>query len=149
MKHTITFFIFLCSLFVLLAGCGNHQKLGGQVVFPDDEPLKTGIIYFSKSDFLARAFIKQDGTYDVGSLAAKDGLPPGTYKVFISGAMEAIEIEQKSNTPTKVNEMGESASVYTEGFKPLIAQKYTSEQTTPLSITIPGEKTFKITVERP
>ena len=150
MRHIfVTFFLAAACCLLFLSGCGNQQKLGGQVVFSDGEPLKTGTIFFSKSDFLARAHIKQDGSYDVGSFGAKDGLPPGTYKVFITGALEAVEIQPKSDRPKIVNEMGETEAEQTEGFKSLVAQEFTSEETTPLTITVPGERVYNITVERP
>jgi hypothetical protein len=63
--------------------------------------------------------------------------------------VEAVEVKPNSKVKPKTNEMGETIAESTEGFKPLIAAKFTSEETTPLTITIPGEKTFKITVERP
>jgi hypothetical protein len=39
-----------------------------------------------KDNFMARGMINPDGTYTVGSLSESDGLPPGTYQVYISGA---------------------------------------------------------------
>ncbi len=136
MKPVSVFFLLIavcCSL--LVSGCGNKQKLGGRVVFSDGEPLGIGTVFFSNENFLARAHLKSDGTYDVGSLSDKDGLPPGTYKVFITDAIETIRVGPEVKQ--------------TESFKPLVARKFCSAQTTPLTITIPGEKTFEITVERP
>ena len=141
--------IYTLFVLLLLTGCSDKIKLGGKVTFPDGEPLETGTILFSKSDFLARAHIKPDGTYDVGSLGQKDGLPAGTYKVFITGALKTIEIAPKGDAPKIVNEMGDGEVKQTEGFKPLIAQKYTSEETTPLTVTVPSVRAYNITVERP
>jgi hypothetical protein len=112
----------------LLTGCGNNIKLTGRVVFPDGEPLTTGTIYFAKSDFQARANIRSNGYYDVGSLSEKDGLPPGTYKVYIIGAIE--------NNPD-------------EKIISLIATEFIKAETTPLEITVPGENVYNITVQRP
>ncbi|MDR1269569.1 MAG: carboxypeptidase-like regulatory domain-containing protein [Planctomycetaceae bacterium] len=147
----ITFRLINISLFpfllLLLTGCGNNMKLSGKVVYSDGEPLKTGIIMFSKQDFLARATIRPDGSYNVGSLSSKDGLPPGKYKVFITGAVESVSVTEKQNVPQK-NAMGEQEPEK-ESFKSLIAAKYTAEETTPLEIEIPGENVYNITVERP
>ncbi|MDR0335546.1 MAG: hypothetical protein LBI18_00465 [Planctomycetaceae bacterium] len=142
--------ILLLLLFPLLFamnGCGNKIKLSGKVAYSDGEPLKTGIIMFSKQDFLARANIRADGSYDVGSLSSKDGLPPGKYKVFITGAIETI-IATENTLSTQKNAMGE-ATPEKESFKSLIAAKYTAEETTPLEIEVPGENVYNITVERP
>ncbi|MDR0871815.1 MAG: hypothetical protein LBN39_13615 [Planctomycetaceae bacterium] len=144
MKH---FTLLLILLF--LSGCGNNIKLGGKVVFPDGQPLETGIIYFAAPDFFARAAIRPDGTYDVGSLSAKDGLPPGKYKVYIYGAIQSSG--KKNVKQTIVGDDGKSKTVEAEEdiFSPLIAGKFTSIDTTPLEVEVPGENVYNITVERP
>ena len=123
--------IYTLFVVLLLTGCGDNVKLKGRVTFPDGEPLTTGTIYFTTSTFQARANIRSDGYYDVGSLSEKDGLPPGTYKVYIVGAIEENE------DPTD------------ETLRPLIAKEFVSEKTTPLEITVPGENVYNITVEKP
>jgi len=120
--------IYTLFIVLLLTGCSDKEKLSGKVVFPDGEPLTTGTIYFTNDNFTARAHLRTDGTYDVGSLSQKDGLPPGTYKVHISGAIE------------------DNAD---ETIRPLIAPEFASHTTTPLSIMVPGERVYNITVERP
>jgi len=119
------------TLFVvfLFTGCNSgKEKLSGRVVFPDGEPLTVGMIYFTNDHFTARAQLRSDGSYDVGSLAEKDGLPAGTYKVHISGAIE-------------VNSDGSEI--------PLVAREFAADTTTPLTITVPGERVYNIEVERP
>ena len=76
MKH----FIYVLFLALLLTGCGDKEKLSGKVVFSDGQPLTTGTIYFTNDHFTARAHLRTDGIYDVGSLSEKDGLPAGTYQ---------------------------------------------------------------------
>jgi hypothetical protein len=129
MKHLLL--IIYCSLFIFLSGCGDNVKLRGRVTFPDGEPLKTGTIYFSTPLFQARANIRPDGYYDAGSLSEKDGLPAGTYKVYIVGAIE------------------ENEDPADETLRPLIAAEFVSEKTTPLEVTVPGENVYNITVEKP
>ncbi|MDR1962501.1 MAG: carboxypeptidase-like regulatory domain-containing protein [Planctomycetaceae bacterium] len=148
MKPFYTILIsFHLILLLTLTGCSDKIKLSGKVTYPDGEPLKTGTIMFSKPDFLARAHIKADGSYDVGSLSAKDGLPPGKYKVFITGAIESVSVTEKPSVPQK-NTMGEQEQEK-ESFKALIAAQYAAEETTPLEIEIPGKNVYNITVERP
>jgi hypothetical protein len=120
--------IYTLFIVLLLSGCGGQEKLSGRVAFSDGQPLTTGTIYFTNDNYTARAHLRSDGTYDVGSLSQKDGLPPGTYKVHISGAIE------------------DNAD---ETIRPLIAAEFASESQTPLSITVPGERVYNITVERP
>jgi hypothetical protein len=127
MKRLIyTLFVVLLSI-----GCGDKEKLSGRVVFSDGQPLTTGTVYFTNDQCTARAHLRTDGTYDVGSLSEKDGLPAGTYKVHISGAVET------------------NADPTDETVRLLIATEFASERTTPLSITVPGERAYNITVERP
>ena len=120
----LAFILFVVSL---LTGCGDKIKLSGRVVFPDGQPLSVGAIYFTNDHFTARAFLRPDGSYDVGSLAQKDGLPAGTYKVHIVGAIGEKDGKMRD----------------------LIATEFASETLTPLSITVPGERVYNITVEYP
>ena len=120
-------FIYVLFTALLLTGCGDKEKLSGKVVFPDGQPLTTGTIYFINDNYTARAHLRANGTYDAGSLSERDGLPAGTYKGYISGAIEMKD--------------GKEAS--------LISPEFASESKTPLSITVPGERVYNITVERP
>ena len=131
MKHFIYILLFAA---LLLTGCSNHEKLSGKVVFSDGQPLTTGMVCFTDGSHMAWGRLRADGSYDVGSLSEKDGLPAGTYKVYISGASE---IENNG------------AGLMNETSRPLIAPEFTSPSKTPLSITVPGERVYNITVERP
>lgn len=127
-------FIFLASVACLLfaAGCGPNQKLTGKVTFPDGEPLTTGTVIFTKPGFISRSFIHPDGSFKVGTVKEGDGIPPGTYKVYIIQALAPVDPDDPES----------------DAMKPLIDEKFASEDMTPLEITIPGEKSFDITVER-
>jgi hypothetical protein len=128
MKNFIHILLFVA---LLLTGCSDKEKLSGKVVFSDGQPLTTGTIYFTTDNYTARAHLRANGTYDVGSLSERDGLPAGTYKVYISGAIE------NNADPTD------------ETMRLLIAPEFASESKTPLTITVPGERVYNITVERP
>ena len=79
--------LFFALLFV--AGCGSgHVQLGGTVTFDDGTPLTTGAVIFATEAFMASGRIDSQGNFVIGSLGVRDGLPPGTYKVYISGATE-------------------------------------------------------------
>lgn len=75
-------------VFLTLAGCSKgFVPFGGKVTFEEDgSPLTRGVVVFSTDTFQAEGGIKADGTYRLGSLKINDGLPPGTYKVFLSNA---------------------------------------------------------------
>jgi hypothetical protein len=119
--------VYILFVVLVLTGCGGNEKLSGRVTFPDGEPLSAGTIYFVNDSCTARAHIRPNGTYDVGSLAQADGLPAGTYKVYIGGAFEVKNGKEIL----------------------LIAPEFALAAKTPLSITVPGERVYNITVERP
>ncbi|MDR1494193.1 MAG: YgdI/YgdR family lipoprotein, partial [Planctomycetaceae bacterium] len=127
--------IFSCLILptacLFLAGCGSNQvPLGGKVTFQDGKPLKTGVVCFSTGTFMAEGRLNENGEYTVGSLKDNDGLPPGTYKVYIQGAIEYNAKEQGVS---------------------LIHKKFTEPNTTPFSFEAKksGDKTFNIEVSPP
>jgi len=126
--------LLLCFSLLSLIGCGGNVNLGGKVTFSDDgSPLTCGRVCFSTENFQAFGDIKPDGTYVVGTLSSNDGIPPGTYKVYISGAVRATETL-------------EGGDVLTE---PLIDKKFTSPSTSDLTLTVPSaERRYDIQVER-
>jgi hypothetical protein len=123
--------MYLLFVVLLLSGCDSKQRLTGKVTFSDGEPLTVGTVVFSTPTFMSRASLGQDGTFKVGTTKEGDGIPPGTYKVSIVDAMVP-----DPEDPTGMSRM------------PIVAKEFTSEAATPLSVTIPGTKTFDIVVER-
>ncbi len=71
-----------------IIGCDDGKvPLGGKVTYSDDgTPLETGTVGFTTDDYNARGPIQKDGSFVVSSEKPGDGLPPGTYRVHISGA---------------------------------------------------------------
>jgi hypothetical protein len=124
-------FTYLLFVVLLLSGCDSKQRLTGTVTFSDGEPLTVGTVVFSTPTFISRANIGSGGTFKVGTTTEGDGIPPGTYKVYVVGAMV---LDPKD--PAGMSQL------------PIVAQEFTSESSTPLSVTIPGTKTFDIVVER-
>ena len=125
-----------CTILLLLAfalGCSGNVRFGGNVTFSDDgSPLTIGTVCFESSSFLSRGELDQNGRYNLGSVSAKDGIPKGTYNVYITGAAKG-----------SMNESG--APVLT----PLIDPKYVAGHTSGLTVTIDGKsKSFDIQVDR-
>ena len=124
-------FIFL----ILLAGCGNgNVSLRGMVTFNDNgEPLTQGTIVFLKDGQISRGDIKPDGTFIVGTGGATDGLPSGTYQVYITGSEKVIPInEEGSNT-----------------YEPQIDRKHERPETSGLTLEVNAStRTFDIKVDR-
>lgn len=123
------FFVFALTLTL---GCGSSKEsLSGKVTFEDGKPLEMGTVCFLRDDFLARGDIQSDGTYVVGSTESADGLPAGTYQVYIDGAV--------------VEDLDAPA-----GVSSLIDEKMTSPETSELTcdVPVPGGE-FDITVAYP
>ena len=116
----------------MAGGCSPNQRTSGKITFPDGEPLTAGTVIFAKEGFISRSFVKPDGSYDISSVKEGDGVPPGTYKVYVINAMAKVDPNDPEN----------------DAMKALVDAKFTSETTTPLEITVPGDKVFDFTVDR-
>lgn len=95
MKNLLAFGI-AALILVPLFGCNSGQVgMGGRVTYSDTgEPLEAGTVSFTTPTFHARGEIQKDGKYTIGSFSEKDGLPPGKYQVYISGA-----VREEGRTP--------------------------------------------------
>ena len=131
-KNSI-FFALSLSL-VLLTGCGDKVGLKGKATFNDDgSPVPTGTVCFETDTYLARGDLKPDGTFTVGSLTANDGIPPGKYRVYISGAQKSIGQDK------------EGMDLY----ESLIDEKFASGTTSGITIDVtPSTKNLDIKVDR-
>lgn len=110
-------------LLTLLSGCSDNVALEGKVTFTDGTPVDLGTICFENGNFLARGTLRTDGSYDVGSLTENDGLPPGTYGVYITGTEKEIG-RDREDSPI---------------FQPTIDGKFANAKTSGLSVTVPCE----------
>ena len=88
-----TRFFIIALLVLITVGCGDNKvQLSGKVTYSDDgTPLGVGTVGLTTETYSARGVLAQDGTYTVSSVNPKDGLPPGKYRVYISGAHRAID----------------------------------------------------------
>jgi hypothetical protein len=86
MKKYVVFFLPLFLSFFMI-GCSGNYPLKGRVTFSDDgSPLEIGYVCFENDKGIARGKIQKDGYYVVGYVGATDGIPQGTYDVYITGA---------------------------------------------------------------
>ena len=118
-------------LLLLTLGCGGDPRVTGRVTFADDgSPVTSGTVIFSKTGYTGRAAIDSNGRFSVHSEAKGHGIPPGTYRVHLEGT--------------------ERATVEDGGFRVehLIDRRYTNPETSGLSLTVEGSRTFDIVVER-
>ena len=123
-------------LFIFLLGCnGGNVPLRGTVTFSDDgSPLTQGTVAFLKDGKMSRGSINADGTYIVGTEKATDGLPPGSYQVFISSSDKAIPID-------------EEIGIF--DYVPQIDRRHTRPETSGLTVEVNAStRTFDIQVDR-
>lgn len=121
-------FLLICICFM---GCSKNVGLRGKVTFSDThEPLTVGEIHFSTPTFLARATIRPDGTYVVGSEEIANGLPPGTYAITIMYA----EIQPETKTPQQVTGVNDLPKQIQPRL--LIHPKYKRKETSGLTVTV-------------
>ena len=138
MKLNFPFLLLSLSVLLIAAGCGRKVSFGGKVTFSDDgAPLTSGTVFFESPTLAAQGKINTDGTYTVGTDKMADGLPAGTYQVYLVGT---------EHTEIKAMPDGKSQS---EIRTPVIDPKYSSAGTSGLSVTVGGgTKKFDIQVER-
>ena len=114
--------VLLSTILLLCVGCfGNNTDLRGKVTYSDDgSPVPTGTVIFEKEGYMSRASISPDGTYIVGSMSKKEGIPPGLYQISVINVVEKIG-ETSAKMPIT---------------RPLIDQKYITKATSGLTIEV-------------
>lgn len=140
-KNVFATVMTVCLL--LCAGCGQNVSVKGKVKLTDGTPVGRGQVVFENAQFSARGDIKDDGSYVLGSLKADDGLPPGEYTVYITGATQAGE----SVSGQVRGGGGVIQTITIPSLTPIIAAKYTSASTSDLKCNVNKSMTFDITVE--
>lgn len=142
MKHAL-----YCGMVLLvlgIVGCGSNVKVSGKVSFPDGSPLTVGKVVFETDSFIASGDLQPDGSYTLGSLKKNDGIPPGTYRVSVAGAMKAGEAKNVT-----MSSGGISSTVPMSLYMPVIAPKYTKGETSGITCEVQKSTTFDFKVEPP
>ena len=131
-------------------GCGQNHSLKGKVTYKDGTPITVGMVNFESATSLSRGTIQPDGSYTVGTLKDTDGIPQGTYKVYITGAEVPKEAgSSQRNQKVVLDSMGQPIPTMT-GSRQLVDRKYMTASTSPITCEVPAEKnSFDIIVEPP
>jgi hypothetical protein len=142
--------IFLCFLIaVLAAGCSNYVRIHGTVVFDDDgTPLTRGSVILESATHSARGELQQDGSFRMSSIKLNDGLPPGVYQVFITGALRMPDAEPGQDPDLPMDQRRRGDAVILNPI-PLIGAKYTSAQTSGITFDTSQSRELHIRVTRP
>jgi len=158
----------VCIAALSIAGCGDGTKtynVTGTVKFTDGSPLTTGTVIFAGENVASQGEIQPDGSYALGTNAADDGAPAGSYKVFLAGPIfeaegdaapeeDAGEDTGAGQVETEDGETEEYDATYSEGMEEdggeaLVNQKFSAADTSGLTCEVTGSTTFDITVEKP
>lgn len=123
---------------VVAASCGCAEQtifpVRGTVKFADGTPLTAGRVSLDTGDSLTGSWgaIHPDGSFVMGTKTPRDGVPAGTFRVYIDGAIQQPSGDQVLLDP-----------------KPLIHERFTRPETSGLSFSVPEQTTWDIVVEKP
>jgi hypothetical protein len=147
-RFSVILFAAVCFLSVI--GCSNNVPLRGRVLDQEGNPITVGMVNFVSDKGLSRAKIQPDGSYTVGTLKQSDGLPPGTYKVYVTNAEVPLAPKEPPKGPQRLDAAGQPILPMMFNTRKLVATKYTTESATPLTCEVPVKgNRFDVIVEKP
>lgn len=133
-------FVLCCFALCFAVGCGSGSTVTGKVTFSDGTPLTVGKVMFTNGTTTAFGQIDAKGEYRMGTKKAKDGVPPGTYQVYITEAL----VPGDASLARKDDE-GEMVTPLVLA----IAPKFTTASQSGLTCEVKGSMKHDITVEKP
>jgi hypothetical protein len=138
------FFPVFILFLLLLTGCSDKVKITGQVKFTDGEPVNFGQVIFDGNGKSLFGHLDKTGHYSPGEIRDGDGVPYGTYKVWLAGTVLSEEGKETGKGENAVR-----SSEFKETYR--VDEKYTSAGKTDITFEVKkgGAKTFDFTVERP
>ena len=105
-----------CLSLIVFAGCGDGRgvrvPVSGKVTI-DGAPLAFGSVLFEpleggENNRPGGGALESDGTFRVSAYTAFDGLPPGSYRVAITGTEHISDTSQRWHAPKKYSQPGTS-----------------------------------------
>ena len=140
--------LLLLIAIVLNVGCSNKVSLSGTVTFDDGAPLTHGAVFFHSEKLSAQGIIQPDGTYIVGTDKTDDGIPRGTYQVYLVGTDHVEYKQTRTGVIDPITGENIDHRFRDEVRSPIIDQKYANPATSGLTVQAGKTKTFDIKVER-
>ena len=131
--------LYFAMILLTTVGCSDKITVDGTVKFSDGETLTKGSVFFGNAAGTHQYYgaIKSDGTFSLGGLKDGEGIPAGTYSVWLSGI---------NFSDYGIDEKGKSWSTSSVIMDP----RFEQPQTSGLSFDIKEKtKNLEITVERP
>lgn len=121
---------------VAATGCARSvYPVKGTVRFKDGTPLTVGRVVVDADDGKSGSWgaIRPDGSFDMGTLAPDDGVPAGTYRVYLTN----------TTTPPPAD----LSVPFTP--KPLVHTRFNNKDTSGITFEVPKDATWDIVVEKP
>lgn len=152
-------YLVFIPLACVTCGCGGPYAAEGTVRFSDGAPLPGGRVVVDwgpDSKVGSWGLIHPDGSFVIGTNEADDGLPLGTYRVYLMNVLSELPREYVAprggpgggaSLPDRLNPLpNESGST---GPPPLVDPKYMSPETSGLTFEVKKASTWEIVIERP
>ncbi len=134
-------YLTLCALLfavaVVATGCGK-PKVTGKVTFADGSPLTQGTVNFTDDKIICKGSIKDDGSFEMRTLKPGDGVPPGTYKVYLTETMRFGDAVESTSLDTTAK-MHETVND--------VPPKYSNPEQSGLTIEVKGSMKYDITID--
>ncbi|GHT44565.1 hypothetical protein FACS189454_02360 [Planctomycetales bacterium] len=122
MKHIALLLLFA----VLCLGCSQNVHVSGTVTYEDGSPVKSGTVKFETAAYQFNGSIR-DGVYNAGVTEGGQGIPPGTYKVWLANT---ARIETIITPSGRLSATGEKIAI------PQLTEEFTQPGKSPLSLEV-------------
>ena len=129
--YTLTLFSVLFAV-----GCGG-TVIQGTAKMADGTPIGQGTVFFHSGNDMYTATIRPDGTFSPGVMRDGDGIPPGVYRISVSGVF------REGAMPPGDDDSGRASPEQI----PLIASKYASPATSGLEIDTTKTRTIDLVLD--
>ena len=136
----------LCvATLVVAGGCGGRCKVSGKVTYKDGSPLTYGVVVFANETTQCKGEVNEDGTYEMRTFKPGDGVPPGTYKIYLSNTTKFVE--SGKTVKTKMGDQEIEMPVMGKNIS-LVPREYTIPDESPLGeITVKGKMTKDLQID--
>lgn len=134
--------VILCALaIVVLAGNGKYVKVSGRVTFADGTPLRRGQIVFTDYYVMGRSDLDENGEYTLHTFRKDDGVPRGTYRVYITSAIRFETMDDEDVGALQIGKLAKSHF--------LIDEQYMNPETSGWIVEVKKKSKFDFVVYEP